>query len=76
MGEIETNEKEQYSVDTLLQLLAIFIHRSGGEVIISRHEFDMVNGMEVFGRNLTPEVLRLRLYGDDEDCDCDQCGDE
>jgi hypothetical protein len=71
MGEIETNEKEQYSVDTLLQLLAIFINRSGGEVIITRQEFDMVEGVEVFGRSLTPDILRLRVYGSGEGCDCE-----
>ena len=47
--------------ETLLQLLAVFVHRFGGEVTISAREFAMVEGVEVLARHTTPEHLSLRL---------------
>jgi hypothetical protein len=50
--------------EQLLRLLAVFIQRFGGEVFISRDEFEMLEGVEVFAQQITPEDLRLRLYDD------------
>jgi hypothetical protein len=50
--------------DMLLRLLAVFVQRFGGEVVIAKNEFDMLEGVEVFANQTTPEHLRLRLYYD------------
>jgi hypothetical protein len=48
--------------EQLLRLVAIFVQRFGGEVVISQNEFEMLEGVGVFGAQITPEHLRLRLY--------------
>jgi hypothetical protein len=60
-------------VDTLLQVVAVLLRRLGGETIISQREFEMVEGLPVFGNSLLPEHLRLYLVERPEICD--GCGD-
>ncbi len=48
--------------EQLLRLLAVFVQRFGGEVVITQNEFEMLEGVEVFAAQITPEHLRLRLY--------------
>jgi hypothetical protein len=47
--------------EVLLQLLAVFVHRFGGEVLISAHEFGMVEGVGVLAKQCNEDYLRLRL---------------
>jgi hypothetical protein len=48
--------------EQLLRLLAVFVQRFGGEVVITQREFEMLEGVAVFAAQVTPEHLRLRLY--------------
>ena len=54
----------QSGIDTLVQILAVLIDRLGGEVVVSRREFDMYGGVSVLGRNLSSDHMLLRLGGD------------
>ena len=71
---------EDLKLDTLLQLLAVFVHRFGGEVVVSQREFDMVEGCDVLGSNITPNHLRLRLddgfLGFDDSTEPPSCDDD
>lgn len=58
--------------EKLLQLLAVFVRRFGGEVVITQREFDMVEGLPLFANHTTPEHLRMRLVEEHEICD--ECG--
>lgn len=49
------------NTDRLLRLLAVFIHRSGGETVISETEFDFLEGAEVVGFVIEEGYLRLRV---------------
>lgn len=57
------NEKQEAKIDTLLQLLALFVLRFGGEVEISRHEFEAAQGYSVYARG---NDSKLKLYLVDE----------
>jgi hypothetical protein len=46
-------------VNELLQIIAVLIRRSGGEVLISKIEFDIVEDVPVKFRWETPEVISL-----------------
>jgi hypothetical protein len=56
----------EVKIDQLLQLLAVLVERLGGEVVISRKEFTMLEGVLVLGRHLSPEYVALRLAIEDE----------
>lgn len=61
------------SEEKLMQLLAVFIRRFGGEVLITQREFDMVEGLPLLANYTTPEHLRVRLVEEHEICE--DCGD-
>ena len=67
---VTPEEKQELKVETLLQLLAVFIRRFGGEVVLTQREYAMVEGLPVLVRQVTPERIRLRLVEDYELCDC------
>lgn len=54
----------QSEVDVLVQILAVLIDRLGGEVVVSKKEFDTYEGIDVVGRNLSSDHMLLRLGGD------------
>jgi hypothetical protein len=56
-------------LDVALQLLAVFVNRLGGEVVISQKEYEMMEGVQLLAKHLTPEHLLLRL----PECDCEEC---
>lgn len=64
---ITTQECEQFKLDTALQLLAVFIHRFGGDVVINQNEFDMLEGVPISAQLIAPSHLRLRLMDEFED---------
>jgi hypothetical protein len=50
-------------VDTLVQILAVLIDRLGGEVVVSKREFDMYEDVPVLGKNISSDYTVLRLGG-------------
>ena len=60
------NPKED-QLDTLLQILAVLIDRVGGEVVISRAEFEAFEGVPVVGRSIARDYVRFRLAEEDEE---------
>lgn len=48
-------------IDTLLQLLAVLLDRVGGEIVISRKEFEMFEGTAVVGRYIAKDYVAFRL---------------
>jgi hypothetical protein len=61
MPDLEIVNPVELREEQLLQLLAVFIRRFGGEVHITEREFAMVEGIPVIAQQVTPEDLRLRL---------------
>lgn len=61
--------------EKLLQLLAVFVRRFGGEVVITQREFDMVEGLPLLANQATSEHLKMRLVEEFEMCD-DFCEDD
>lgn len=59
--DLEIVNPKELREEMLLQLLAVFIRRFGGEVTISTHEFGMVEGLEIVAKHTTPDNLVLRL---------------
>jgi len=64
MDEIVTPHEAQ--VDTLLQLLAIMLDKLGGEVAISRQDFEMYENAPVVGRRISKDYVLFRLAYEDE----------
>lgn len=68
-----TEDRPDPKLDMALQLLAVLLNRSGGEVFISQEEFDEFEGVQVKARQLGRDHIRLQL--EDEDCgSCPECG--
>ena len=63
---VEIVNPQELREEVLLQLLAVFVHRFGGEVLISAREFGMAEGAEILARHVTPEHLMLRLEDEAE----------
>ena len=61
-----TPTPEEMKLETLLQILAVLISRLGGEVVVSRADFEAYEGVPVVGRNLSGYVI-LRLADEDEE---------
>jgi hypothetical protein len=57
----------QEPLDTLLQVLAVLIDRAGGEVVISRTEFEAFEDVPVVGRLIARDYVRFRLAEEDEE---------
>ena len=57
--DFEMVNPQELREEMLLQLLAVFIRRFGGEVTITAREFGMVEGLEVLAQQSTPEHLKL-----------------
>ena len=62
---LEIVNPQELREEQLLRLVAIFVQRFGGEVLISEREFEMMEGAVVFGSHPAPGQLRLRLYEDE-----------
>jgi hypothetical protein len=78
-SDFEIVNPEELREEVLLQLLAVFVRRFGGEVTISAREFGMVEGLELFARHTTTESLMLRLEDEAEiylEVDDDEAGPE
>lgn len=60
-SDFEIIDTQEMREDVLLQLLAVFVNRFGGEVMISAREFGAVEGCLLLAKHVTPEHLRLRL---------------
>ena len=50
----EIIDPQKLREEVLLQLLAVFVNRFGGEVTISAREFGMVEVAEIIARRTTP----------------------
>ena len=48
-----------------IQLLAVLIEKLGGEVVVSRRDFDMMEDVPVVGRDIGSYII-LRLKFEDE----------
>jgi hypothetical protein len=59
---LEIVNPQELREEQLLRLVAIFVQRFGGEVVVTKNEFEMLEGVAVFAQQVTPEHLRLRLY--------------
>ncbi len=64
MEEIVTPHEAQ--LESLLTLLAILLDRVGGELVISRRDFEMFDGVPVVGRYISKDYVMLRLAEEDE----------
>jgi hypothetical protein len=64
MEEIVTPHEAQ--LETLLTLLAILLDRVGGELVISRRDFEMFDRAPVVGRYISKDYVLLRLAYEDE----------
>jgi len=73
MSDFEIVNPKDMKEEKLLQLLAVFVRRFGGEVVVTQREFDMVEGLPLLGNYISKEHLRLRLVEEHEICD--DCGD-
>jgi hypothetical protein len=60
-ADFEIVNPQEMREEMLLQLLAVFVRRFGGEVTITANEFGMVEGLEVIAQQLSPEHLKLRI---------------
>jgi hypothetical protein len=67
MDEIVTPHEAQ--IETLLQILACLLDRLGGEVVISRADFEAYQDAPVVGRHLTRDYVVIRLAYEDEEGD-------
>lgn len=65
--ELEIVNPNELKLEMALQLLAVFVHRFGGDLVISKNEFEMVEGLDIFATQLTPGHLRLRFLDEEED---------
>ena len=61
LGFEESTNPQEFREEVLLQLLAVFVRRFGGEVVITSREFDMVEGLDVIAKQIGLEQLRLRI---------------
>lgn len=59
--DFEVISPKELREEVLIQLLAVFVHRFGGEVTISAREFAMVEGAEILAHHITSDHLLLRL---------------
>lgn len=60
-SDFEIVNSQELREELLLQLLAVFVRRFGGDVVITSREFGMVEGLDVIAQQVTPEHLRLRI---------------
>lgn len=63
IGEIVTPQEAK--VESLLQLLAVLLDKLGGEIVISRRDFEMVEGLPVVGRYISKDYVLFRLVEDE-----------
>jgi hypothetical protein len=52
---------EEAKLETLLQIVAVLIDRLGGEVFISRGEFEMMEDVPVMGHSISDDYAVFRL---------------
>lgn len=65
--DFEIVNPQEAQLDTLLQILAVLIDRMGGEVVISRAEFEAFEKVPVVGRAIAKDYVRFRLAEEDEE---------
>jgi hypothetical protein len=72
--DLEIVDSKDIKLEMALQLLAVFVHRFGGEVIINKREFEFIEGVDVVAKHISSEQLRLKL---NDGCDgCELCDGE
>lgn len=67
MDEIVTPQEAK--IESLLQIVAVLLDKMGGEVIISRRDFEMLEGVPVVGRYISKDYVVFRLAEEDEESD-------
>jgi hypothetical protein len=67
MDEIVTPQEAM--IESLLQIVAVLLDKMGGEVIISRRDFEMLEGVPVIGRYISKDYVVFRLAEEDEESD-------
>jgi hypothetical protein len=67
MEEIVTPHEAQ--IGSLLQIIAALLDKLGGEVVISRRDFEAVEDVPIVGRHLTKDYLAIRLADIGEETD-------
>lgn len=67
MDEIVTPQEAM--IESLLQIVAVLLDKMGGEVIISRRDFEMLEGVPVVGRHISKDYVVFRLAEEDEESD-------
>jgi hypothetical protein len=65
MEEIVTPSEAK--IETLLRLLAVLLNKLDGEQVISRADFEMLEGVAVNVRNISKDYILLRLAEEDEE---------
>ena len=53
-------------IENLIQIVAVLLDRVGGEIVISRKDFEMYEGVPVVGRQIGKGYIMLRLADEDE----------
>jgi len=67
MDEIVTPQEAK--IESLLQIIAVLLDKMGGEIVISRREFEMLEGVPVVGRYISKDYVVFRLAAEDEETD-------
>jgi hypothetical protein len=67
MDEIVTPQEAM--IESLLQIVAVLLDKMGGEVIISRRDFEMLEGVPVVGHHISKDYVVFRLAEEDEESD-------
>jgi hypothetical protein len=69
MDEIVTPEAQ---IETLLQILAAILDKQGGEIVLSRKDFEMYEGAPVVVRRLSGDYVLIRIAYEDEVAETDE----
>lgn len=57
---------DSVEIDNLLRIVAILVDRAGGEVVISKKDFNAYEGCPVLLRNINADYMMLRIPVVDE----------
>jgi hypothetical protein len=63
---IEIVTPHEAKIESLLQLLAVLLDKLGGEVVISRRDIEMLEGVQVVGHAISKDYVVFRLAEEDE----------
>lgn len=64
--DVKIRSSAETQLETMVQIMAVLLDKLGGEVVISRRDFEMYEDVPVVGHRISPDYVVFRLGDEDQ----------